>query len=594
MSEKEIAWDLSEVFPNINDPSIDKAIENIQKAAENIAEKYPGKIINFSASELLTLLQEYEEYLIESRSLGMYARLSYAANMTLSETQKLNDQVSKLGAELNKKLAFLSLEIGKLLNSKPSLINDSILANYKHYLERIIRAVPHQLSEIEEQLIIEKDQYGINAWQQLQSKWLNTRLFEVEVEGVKQKLPYGKANGLFPHKDKATRKSANQEIYCLLKNDGEIFSSAMRSIFNDWLNVTKRRKYDSEIHSSLIANDTEAKIIESLLKTIDEGSHIYRRYLKLKAKLLGLTILDNYDIPAPLPNAPDIKYDYEKAKEITIEAYSKFDADYAFAIKDMFTLNHVDASPRFGKRNGAFCSSWYKGKTAFMLQSFNDSLDGIYTLAHEMGHATHDYYFAREQTILNSTMPMIVAETASIFGELLVTDLLLSKAQTKEEKMSIICQVLDGAGMAAFQVTARAWFEQDLYDAIKQGEFLDYPTISNYWTKNRDRIYGDSIEWLDVMDAEWTMKGHYYMSNFRFYNYPYVYGQLFVYALYQRYIDEGKVFVPKFKKALAAGNSISPKEIGELFGLDVTDPEFWKLGIKRFEYFVDELEKLMD
>ncbi|MBN1329294.1 MAG: hypothetical protein JXA54_07455 [Candidatus Heimdallarchaeota archaeon] len=594
MSEKDIAWDLSEVFPSINDPSIDKAIETIESLAESIAAKYPGKIIKFSAKKLLTLLQEYEEYLIESRNLGMFARLSYAANMTIPETQKLNDRVSKLGAELNKKLAFLALEIGELIRSKPNLIEDPILVNYKHYLERIKRAVPHQLSEIEEQLIIEKDQYGIDAWQQLQSKWLNTRLFEVEVEGVKQKLPYGKANGLLPHRDRATRKSANQEIYALLKNDGEIFSSAMRSIFNDWINVTKRRKYNSEMHASLIANDTEFEIIESLLKTIDDSSHVYRRYLKIKAKILGLSILGNYDIPAPLPDAPDIKYDFEKAKEVTIEAYSKFDEDYAYAIKDMYARNHVDASPRFGKRNGAFCSSWYKGKSAFMLQSFNETLDGIYTLAHEMGHATHDYYFAQEQTILNSTMPMIVAETASIFGELLVTDLLLSKAETKEEKMSIICQVLDGAGMAAFQVTARAWFEQDLYDAIKRGEFLDYPTISKYWIKNRDRIYGDAIEWLDVMDAEWTMKGHYYMPNFRFYNYPYVYGQLFVYALYQKYIDEGKEFVPKFKAALAAGNSMSPKEIGILLGLDVTDPEFWKLGIKRFKYFVDELEKLMD
>ncbi|MHA1355277.1 MAG: M3 family metallopeptidase, partial [Candidatus Heimdallarchaeota archaeon] len=201
--------------------------------------------------------------------------------------------------------------------------------------------------------------------------------------------------------------------------------------------------------------------------------------------------------------------------------------------------------------------------------------------------------FTREQTPLTSRIPMILAETASIFGELLVTDLLLSKAESKEEKMAIISRVLDGAGMAAFQVSARKWFEQDLYDAIKNGEFLDYKTICKYWTKNRDRIYGDAVEWDDVMESEWTMKPHYYRPNFRFYNYPYVYGQLFVYALYQKYLDEGDVFVPKFKKALAAGSSMSPKEIGETLGLDVADPEFWKLGIKRFEYFVNELEKLL-
>ena len=487
----------------------------------------------------------------------------------------------------------MTLEIGKLVHSKPELITDKNLAKYKHYLEKLNRAVPHQLSEVEEQLMIEKDQFGIRGWQQLQSKWLNTRIFEIEVEGEKKKLSYGEANSLLPHPDRATRKSANQAIYELLKEDSELFTSALRNICNDWINVTKRRQYDSEMHASLIANDIDQKTIDSLLKTIDESSHIYRRYLQLKAKLLGLPKLANYDIVAPLPDAPDIAYDYEKAKELSIAAYSKFDEEYAFATKDMFEKNRVDASARFGKRNGAFCASWFKGQSAFILQSFNDSLSGVYTLAHELGHATHDYYFTREQTILNSSIPMIVAETASIFGELLITDLLLSQAQSDNEKIAIISRVLDGAGMAALQVTARAWFEQDMYDAIKRGEFLDYQTISNFWTKNRDRIYGDVIEWQDVMDAEWTMKVHYYMPNFRFYNYPYVYGQLFVYALYQKYLEDGKDFVPKFKKVLSAGSSISPKEIGDIFGLDISDPEFWKLGIKRFKYFVDELEKLV-
>ena len=594
MTKNEIAWDLSQIFPSINDPSIDKAIEHVKKLADGIVSKYKGKIKDLDANALLKLLQQYEEFIVELRDIGLFASLSFAANMTLEETQSLNDRVNKFSAALSQKLAFLNLDIGKLVFENSNLITSKELASYKHYLERLFRNVPHQLSEVEEQLIIEKDQYGIRAWSQLQSKWLNTRKLEVEVEGEKKILSYGDANGLIPHLDRATRESANKAIYSLLGQDGEIYASAMRSIFNDWVNVTKRRNYDSEIHASLIANDTEQEIIDSLLKTIDEGSVVYRKYLTLKAKMLNLPKLGYHDIVAPLPNVPDTSYDWEKAKELVTDAYSKFDEDYAFGVKDMFKRNNVDASPRFGKRNGAFCASWFKGQSAFILQTFSNTLANIYTLAHEMGHATHDYYFTREQTPLTSHIPMILAETASIFGELLLTDLLLSKAETKEEKMAIISRVLDGSGMAAFQVTTRKWFEQDLYDAIKKGEFLDYKTICKYWTKNRDRVYGDAVEWDDVMESEWTMKPHYYRPNFRFYNYPYVYGQLFVYALYQKYLDDGEAFVPKFKKALAAGSSMSPKEIGETLGLDVADPEFWKLGIKRFEYFVTELEKLLD
>ena len=593
MAKNEIAWDMSSVFPSVTDPSIDKTIDEINKMASDLVKNYQGKIEKLDAKGLLKLLQDYEEYLVENGNIGMYARLSFAANMTLPETQHLNDKMSKVQAENGKKLAFLSLDIGNLVYNNKGLIIDPILSNYKHFLEKLVRQVPHQLSEIEEQLIIEKDQFGIRGWQQLQSKWLNTRMFDVEVEGEMKQLSYGQANALLPHKDRNTRKSANKSIYGLLGNDGEVFSSGLRNIANDWVAVTARRKYDSEMHASLIANDISQEVISNLLKAIDEHSYLYRRYLKLKAKMLGLPKLANYDITAPLLDAPDIKYDFKKAEEIVTEAYTNFDDDYAHAVRDMFKRNHIDASPRFGKRNGAFCASWYKGKSAFMLQTFNNALGGIYTLAHELGHATHDYYFIPAQTILNARTPMVVAETASIFGELLVTDLLMSKAKTDNEKKAIICQVLDGAGMAAFQVTARAWFEQDLYDAIKRGEYLDYKTISKYWIKNRDRIYGDEIEWLDEMEAEWTMKQHYFMPNFRFYNYPYVYAQMFVYALYQKYIEEGKDFVPKFKKVLAAGSSLSPIEIGKLVGLDVADPDFWKLGMKRFEHFVEELEKLV-
>lgn len=593
MTKQDIAWDLSEIFPSTNDPSIKKAIDNLTKMAEDFAKKYQGKIKDFSAKELLKCIEEFEAYYAKLRDITLFSGLSFAANMTLPDTQLLYDKVSKIEAKLGKMLTFFKIEVGNLVYKNPKIISEPILGNYKHALERLRREVPHQLSEVEEKLIIEKDQFGVTAWQELQSKWLNTRTFEVEVEGEKKVLSYGEADGLLPHPDRATRESANKSIYGLLGKDGEIFSSAIRNICNDWLNVCERRKYDSPMKASLIANDVDQQTIDNLLKAVENHAGLYQRYLKLKAKIMGLPKLGCHDIIAPLPDAPDMKFDYEKAKDLAIKAYSKFDEDYAFAVKDMFARNHIDSSPRFGKQNGAFCASWYNGKSAFILDNFNETLRDIYTLVHEFGHATHDYYFERSQTILNGNIPMIVAETASIFGELLLTDLLLSQAKSDEEKKAIICRVLDGAGMTTFQVTARAWFEQNLYDAIKTEEYLDYRTICEYWTAARNKIYGDTVEWFDEMEAEWTMKPHYYMANFRFYNYPYVYAQMFVYALYQKYLEEGEKFVPKFKKILSAGSSISPVEIAKIVGLDITDPEFWKLGMKQYEHFVKELEKIV-
>jgi oligoendopeptidase F len=460
-------------------------------------------------------------------------------------------------------------------------------------LERVLQLVEHQLSEVEEQIVIEKDQFGVNAWEELQSKWLNTRLFEVSVLGEKKTLSYGEANGLFAHPDRATRQSANQAIYGLLGRDGEIFSAALRSICNDWVAISKRRKYSSPMESSLISNNTQQSIIDNLLRTVEEGSAVYRRYLKLKAKLMGLPVLANYDITAPLSNIPEQKFSYTEAQSIITDAYNRFDPKYAEAVKEMFQNRRIDASPRFGKRNGAFCASDYNAKSAYILQSFNGTLSDVFTLAHELGHATHDWYMARNQTRLNTNVPSTVAETASIFGELLLTDLMLKNAKTESEQKALLCMVLDEAGMTAFQVTARVWFEQALYQSIEKEDFLDYPTICRHWIQARNRIFGDAIEWLPEMEAEWTMKPHYYMANYRFYNYPYVYAQMFVYSLYERYLEENTKFVPKLVGLLSAGNSKSPQELGKIVGLDLSAPDFWKGGLKVFERFVTDLEKII-
>jgi oligoendopeptidase F len=593
MAKSKVVWDLFEIFPSITDPSVQKAMKDVTEMAEKFASKYRGKIKDFSAKELLTCLHEFEAYYSKLREIMLFAELSFTANMTLPETQWLHDKAMKLEAKLGKTLAFFELEVGDRVYKNVNLISDTILANYRHALKRLRRKVPHQLSEIEEKLMIEKDQFGVSAWEELQSKWLNTRMFEVQVEGEKKMLPFGEAYGLLSHPKRATRESAYKSIFGLVGKDGEIFSSAFRNICNDWLSICEWRRYASPMHASLIANDVDQQAIDNLLRAIEDSVGLYQRYLRLKAKIMGLPKLGCHDIIAPLPDVPNMKFDFDKAKDLVIRAYSKFDEDYAFAVKDMFARNHIDAAPRFGKQNGAFCAGWYNGKSAFVLQSFNGRLNDIYTLAHELGHATHDYYFQRNQTILNGRIPMVVAETASIFGELLLTDLLLNEAKSDMEKKVILCRILDGAGRVIFMVTARAWFEQQVYDAIRRGEYLNHKNICKYWVAARDKAYGDTVDWFNEMESEWGITPHYFMANFRFYNYPYVYAQLFVYALYRKHLEEGKAFVPKLKQILSVGSSISTIEIGKIVGFDVSSREFWQTGMKQYEHFIKELEKII-
>ncbi len=596
MTKEEIAWDLSKLFSGPDDPKIDKLIESSKIQVEQLIKDYKGKIKapDFKAKDLQKLFQRREEFEANLDELITFAHILYDADMQITEHEALKNKTIEFGTEISKKLTFLELEIGKFVYENKELVDDPILQNYRHYIEKIARNYPHLLSEIEEQLILEKDQYGVSQWSQLQGKWLNTRQFHVMVEGEEKILSYGEAYILLSHPDRETRISADKSIYETLGKDEYIFSTALRNICGDWMKTVERRKYDNVLHHSLIVNDTSQEIIESLMKTVEENAGVYQRYLKLKAKLLKLPRLNYADVLAPLLEMPDKKYSWDETKKLILDAYESFDTEFAEIAADMFEKRHIDASIRMGKRNGAYCASWYKGKSAFILLNFAGQMGEIYTLAHELGHTIHDYLAVDKQTYLNLHPGYTTAECASIFAELLMTDLLLETSDSDSFKKAILAHVLDDSGMAAFQVSARYWFEHSLYNALKNNEYLDGQTISKLWVAGRDKIYGDSTDFFDELIWEWTMKPHYYQVGFRFYNYPYVYAQLFVYALYQIYKTEGKTFAPKFKKLLASGGSISPKELGKIVGLDITKPEFWKLGIKQYEEFVNQLEELMN
>jgi len=593
MTKSEMIWDLSQLVENMDPTLIQKKLDSMVAEAEKIREEYRGKIKGLDAKGVLKLLETKDAYTLKFEGVTKYCRLMYSADSTNDVAKHLNDVASKASMRALQALAFIDIELGKLLIEKSSLVADPVLAEYGHYLERLLRRAPHMLSETEERLVIMKDRNGINAWQMLQSDWLSTRTFDIEVERKMKTLPYGEIIGLYQSPDRDLRKRANQIVYENLGKDEIIWASALRSVCEDHVQMCKLRKYPTPMSQSLIANDVDQQTIDSLMRTIEKNVGLYRRYLRLKAKLMGLGKLANYDIVAPLPNAPEMDYGWRESWKEVVDAYTGFDEEAGGWVDEMFERRHIDGEVRKGKRSGAFCTSWLAGKSAYILQSFNRKIGDVYTQAHELGHAVHAYLGSRAQKPSNLEIGSCVAETGSVFGELILTERLLSKAKTKEEKQAILATVLDEFGMAALQVSARVFFEQSMYDAIGQGVFLDGETVAKLWVAARDKIYGDSVDWLGVMKWEWTMKPHYYMPNYRFYNYPYVFAQMFVFALYRLYKEQGKSFVPKLKKLLAAGSSKSPRELAAALGFDITDERFWEKGMKQAEEFINMLEETL-
>jgi oligoendopeptidase F len=593
MVKDEMVWDLSQMVKDANPASIQKNLELMVTEAEKIRKKYHGKIGGLNVEGLLELLELRDRFILKFEGAQRYCQLTYWADSTNDVAKQLNDAWRRAFMKTGQALAFIDIELGKLLAEKPSTVKSLVLREYRHYLERLLRKVPHMLSETEESLIIVKDKNGVNAWEMLQSDWLSTRTFTMTVKGKKKTFPYGEITGFYQSPDRNLRKRANQTVYENLAKDDIVWASALRAVCEDHVRMCELRKWPTPMTQGLIDNDVDQKTIDVLMKTMLKNAKLYRRYLKLKAKLLGIRKLANYDIHAPLLNAPETSYNWAESRGEVQDAYTEFDLQIGKWVQEMYEKRHIDGEVRKGKMSGAFCSPWLAGKSAYMLQSFNGRLGDVYTQAHELGHAIHDYLASRAQKPTNCETGACIAETGSIFGELLLTEKLLKKAKTKDEKQAILANVWDEFGMAAFQVSARVFFEQSLYDALKEGHVLDGKTVAKLWVKARNKIYGNAVDWLGVMKWEWTMKVHYYMANYRFYNYPYVFAQLFVFALYRLYKEQGKDFVPKLKALLAVGSSKSPRDLASELGFDITKEAFWEKGLKQAEEFLNMLEETL-
>jgi oligoendopeptidase F len=593
MVENVMVWDLSQLVADVKVEAVLDRLERMVAESEGLREKYEHKVMGLDAAGLLEFLRVKDKLSLEFEGVVKYCILMYSANSTDETAKKLNDAARKALMKSEQALAFVEIELGQLLVKKRDLLSDHVVSEFGHYLERIARKTPHMLSEAEERLTIVKDKNGIRAWEMLQHDWLSTRTFDIEVEGVRKTLPYGQIVGFYQSPNRDLRKRANETVYEKLGGDEIVWASALRAVCEDHMQMCNVRKWVSPMMQSLIDNDVDEQSVDALMRTIEKSVGVYRRYLKLKAKMMGLEKLANYDVVAPLPDMPEKKYGWEDSRGEVVAAYGGFDGEVGGWVDEMYERRHIDGEVRKGKESGAFCAQWLEGKSAYILQSFNGRMGDVYTQAHELGHAIHDYLMSRAQNVTNCDVGSCVAETGSTFGELLLTERLLGKAESKEEKRAILALVLDEFGMAAFQVSARVFFEQSLYDAIKSGKFLDGESIAQLWVAARDRIYGDAVEWLPVMRWEWTMKLHYYMANYRFYNYPYVYAQLFVFALYRLYKEQGREFVPKLKSLLSAGSSKSPRMLANELGFDISSEEFWLKGMRQAEEFVQMLEEML-
>ena len=586
-----VAWDLSVFFDGPADPRIDAALKDAGARVDAFEAKYRGTIKapgGPSTQHLLGALQEAETLQSTLIQISAYASLVYAADTAKDAHRALVQHIEEFMTALRNKLLFFDLEWLEVADEDAErLINDRELAAYRHYLQSERRFKPHTLSEPEEKLMNDKNMTGISAWQKLFTEVTSSLRYKVEKDGQVQELNQGQVLALLRDPDRALRQRAFDALYVTLQANSQVLSFVYDTRFQDHLVTNRLRHYADPMAPRHLANEIDGAAVKAMMAAVEKNFPLAHRYFTMKARLLGLPKLELFDQYAPLFDIKET-YSYDQAREAILQALNRFSPEFSTIAARFFNESWIDADPRSGKRGGAFCAGIAPDTHPFILCSYNDDMRDVMTVAHELGHGIH-FYLSAKQNLFNFYMSLPVAETASVFSEMLIFDDLLARMTDPRKRLALICGKLEDSFATVFRQTVLTRFEEAAYAARAQGR-LSAEQIGRIWIEANAPYYGDAVSLTKGYEWGWSYIPHF--INTPFYCYAYSFGELLVLALYGKYRREGQSFVPQYRALLESGGSMSPQDQMAAIGIDINDPEFWQVGFDELERLVSEAEKL--
>jgi oligoendopeptidase F len=457
----------------------------------------------------------------------------------------------------------------------------------RYFLHTIRRFKPFTLSEAEEKVINLKDINGIDAMMNLYEMVTNAFEFKLEVDGETKTLTRDELSGYFQNPSAEVRERAYRVLLRVYLENSDVLAQMYMHRARDWHSEgIDLRGYSAPIAARNLENDLPDTVVETLLAVCRKNAALFQRYFRLKSRWLGMDRLRRYDIYAPL--APSTKtFDYGTATRMVLDCYEAFSPEVAALARRVFEENHLDSEIRSGKRGGAFCYTASPEFTPWVLVNYNGQARDIATLAHELGHAIHNL-LADKHSALTQQSSLPLAETASVFGEMLMTDRLLREEQDPSVRRELLANALDDAYITVMRQAYFTIFEIDAHRMIAEDRTLD--ELTAHYMENLREQFGDAVEVAEDFKWEWIGVPHMYLTPF--YTYAYSFGQLLVLALYQQYRLEGQSFLPRYLRMLSYGGSEAPLVVLNEAGLDVTSPAFWQGGFDFLEKMVEELEKL--
>jgi oligoendopeptidase F len=521
--------------------------------------------------------------------LGGFASLWFSADTQAQPALAFRNRIQQVMTGVQNRVLFFDLWWKSLSDDEAAALLPAAesFPDYRHFLEAMRLTRPFTLDEKSEQLINQKDADGMSALITLYSMLTNRLEFTITVDGETKTMPRDGLSVYIYSPDPELRAAAYQELYRVYAKEAPILAQIYTNRVSDWYNEqVTTRGYSSPIAVRNIDNDIPDEAVEALLAVCRQNASVFQRYFGLKAKWLGVAKLRRYDIYAPLANS-DRSIDYADAVNLVLETFRSFSPVVADHATRVFDENHIDAEVRKGKRGGAFCSTISPSLTPWVLMNYTGKVRDVATLAHELGHAIHSM-LAEHHPIMTQHSVLPLAETASVFAEILLTERLLAEETDPAVRRELLASAVDDMYATVLRQSFFVLFERDAHAAIHNHASAE--ELYELYLANLREQFGDAVELSDEFKYEWVSIPHIYYTPF--YCYAYSFGQLLVLALYRRYQQEGEAFKPGYLKLLAYGGSARPEQILQEAGVDIKDPAFWQGGFDVITEMIDQLEAL--
>jgi oligoendopeptidase F len=579
-------WDLSDLYPAPDSATLQTDLAEADKAAREFKDRYTGKLGTSPGSELAAAIKEYESIEEILGRIMSYAQLLFSSDSTNPVYGQFYQTMSERVTEISSHLIFFTLEINRVDDAtfERELQADAGFARYRPWLRDLRVFRPHQLSDEVEELLHDKDVTGQSAW---------SRLFDETVAGMRisvgnEALTVNAALEKLSAPDRTIRQAAGEAIGAAFNDRIRLFSLITNTKAKDKEIIDRWRKYPRPGSYRNRSNMVEDEVVDALVTAVvDAYPRLSHRYYLMKAKWLGLPKLAHYDRNAPLPGDDDRKISWSEAREQVLGAYGAFSPDLANIGRQFFDKPWIDVPPREGKAGGAFSHPTVPSAHPYLLLNYHGRTRDVMTLAHELGHGVHQV-LAGSQGYLMASTPLTLAETASVFGEMLTFRALLDAAGPEQRRVMLTSKVEDMLNTVVRQI-AFYRFETKVHDERRSGELLP-DRIGEIWRGVQTESLGPAFDFSPEYDVFWAYVPHFVHSPF--YVYAYAFGDCLVNALYSVFQSGHPGFQAKYLDMLRAGGTRRHKELLAPFGLDASDPAFWTKGLDVISGFIDELETM--